>query len=180
MLNFLVILFVCVLGAISGDKLCRLSVFQITDVTVDLVSIRSELMASQNSNNTIEDSSPGPVMTFKETADLVSDAVANRHFDEAISILRSYRQRHPNLCAYEIRPDEEIETILSVYARSILKSRSGVFALLGSYEQLSSICDKLSELLADLLTIIYNSNKEPEKSSGSIEIKTDESSPLTV
>ena len=98
-------------------------------------------------------------MSFKETADLVSDAVANRHFDDAITVLRSYRHRHPSVSRYEIRPEEEIETILSVYARSILKSRSGVFALLGSYEQLSYGCDKLSEHLADLLSTIYDSSR---------------------
>lgn len=104
-------------------------------------------------------------MSFKETAEMVSDAVANRHFDEALSILRSYRQRHPSLSTFEIRPDEEIETILSVYARSILKSQSGVFALLGSYEQLSVTCEKLGELLADFVSTIYclhksNSSKD--------------------
>ena len=122
-------------------------------------------MASQSANNAIDDSSPGPFMSFKETAEMVSDAVANRHFDEALSILRSYRQRHPSLSTFEIRPDEEIETILSVYARSILKSQSGVFALLGSYEQLSVTCEKLGELLADFVSTIYclhksNSNKD--------------------
>ncbi|XP_057312815.1 protein furry homolog-like [Hydractinia symbiolongicarpus] len=155
---------------------------QITDVTVDLVSIRSELMASQKSTNNHDDSSPGPVISFRETADLVSDAVANRHFDEAITTLRAYRQRHPSLSTYEIRPDEEIETILSVYARSILKSRSGVFALLGSYEQLSVTCDKLSELLADYLTVIYdrNKNRKPMEESDNVEVKTErDSSPLS-
>lgn len=132
--------------------------FQVTDVTADLVSIRSELIALQSTSSQCEDTS-GPMMTFKETADLVSDAVANRHFNDAITVLRSYRQRHPSLSRYEIRPEEEIETILSVYARSILKSRSGVFALLGSYEQLSYICENLSEHLAELLSTIYETGK---------------------
>lgn len=146
------------------------------------MSIRSELMASQKSTNNHDDSSPGPVISFRETADLVSDAVANRHFDEAITTLRAYRQRHPSLSTYEIRPDEEIETILSVYARSILKSRSGVFALLGSYEQLSVTCDKLSELLADYLTVIYdrNKNRKPMEESDNAEVKIErDSSPLS-
>lgn len=99
-------------------------------------------------------------MTFKETAELVSDAVANRHFDEAISILRCYRQRHPSLSTCEIQADEEVETILSVYARSILRTRSGVFALLGKYEELSFICDKMSEVLADLLSSTYDYTKQ--------------------
>ena len=132
---------------------------QIKDVTVDLVTVRSELTASQNSNATVEDSSPGPIMSFKETAELVSDAVDKKQFDEALSILRCYRQRHPSLSTYEIRADEEIETILSVYARSILKTRSGVFALLGRYEELSLICDKLSETLADFLSATYEFSK---------------------
>jgi len=155
---------------------------KITDVTVDLVSIRSELIASQNSISQIDDSSPGPVMTFKEAAELVSDAVANRHFDEAISILRSYRQRHPSLSTFEIRPDEEVETILSVYARSILKSQSGVFALLGSYEQLGSVCDRLGELLADFISTIYcvhkaNKSHKHDESKRKIDVKVTESSP---
>lgn len=147
-------------------------------MTVDLISIRSELAASQSANVAIEDSSPGPIMTFKETADLVSDAVANRHFDEAISILRCYRQRHPSLSTCDVRADEEIETILSVYARSILKTRSGVFALLGKYEELSFICDKLSEVLADLLSSTYeytkvkkNEEKSKSRNNENAEIK---------
>lgn len=128
-------------------------------MTGDLVTVRSELTASQNSNATVEDSSPGPIMSFKETAELVSDAVDKKQFDEALSILRCYRQRHPSLSTYEIRADEEIETILSVYARSILKTRSGVFALLGRYEELSLVCDKLSETLADLLSATYEFSK---------------------
>ena len=95
-------------------------------------------------------------MSFKETAELVSDAVSKKQFDEALSILRCYRQRHPSLSTYEIRADEEIETILSVYARSIIKTQSGVFALLGKYEELSNICDKLSETLAELLSSTYD------------------------
>lgn len=126
---------------------------------MDLVTVRSELTASQNSNNTLDDSSPGPIMSFKETAELVSDAVDKKQFDDALSILRCYRQRHSSLSTYEIRADEEIETILSVYARSILKSRSGVFALLGRYEELSLVCDKLSETLADLLSATYELTK---------------------
>ena len=137
-------------------------------------------MASQSANNSIDDSSPGPFMSFKETAEMVSDAVANRHFDEALSILRSYRQRHPSLSTFEIRPDEEIETILSVYARSILKSQSGVFALLGSYEQLIVTCEKLGELLADFVSTIYclhksNSNKDY---TSNVNRKGTESSPV--
>lgn len=126
-------------------------------------------------------------MTFKETADLVSDAVANRHFDEAISILRCYRQRHPSLSACEVRADEEVETILSVYARSILKTRSGVFALLGKYEELSFICDKLSEVLADLLSSTYEYSKmkkteeiNKSKSSDNDELKmSNDASPVS-
>lgn len=113
-------------------------------------------------------------MSFKETAELVSDAVDKKQFDEALSILRCYRQRHPSLSTYEIRADEEVETILSVYARSILRTRTGVFALLGKYDELSYICDKLSESLADLLSATYESSRRNK-----LESKRKKTEPIT-
>ena len=116
--------------------------------------MRSELMASQQSFIHSNDNS-GEFTSYTDISNMLSNAVANRQFDEAISIVRSYKENHPNLSNGKEKPEEELETILSIYARSMLQSRSGVFALLGSYDQLAALCDKLNELLADFLSSAY-------------------------
>ena len=133
---------------------------KVTDVSADLLTIRTELIASQNSNdeNTTapdESTTSDSLGSFRETAERVSNAVATGHFHDAILVLRAYRQRH-SADKESFNAEEEVENILSIYGSSMLKSRSSVYALLGSYEQLSFTCETLSENLADLLSAVYD------------------------
>ncbi|XP_047125679.1 protein furry homolog-like isoform X1 [Hydra vulgaris] len=179
---------------------------QHSDLTTDLISMRSELITTQKSlndsavlrdtvrtatnsedifndakdsvglnnvadfNGTAESpdtftntsNNENTFTLYRDISSMLLNAVANRQFDEAISIIRSFRENYQNSSSFEVKLEEEIETILSIYAKNILKSRSGVFALLGSYDHLVTLCDKLNELLADFLSSAYERSDASE------------------
>ena len=79
----------------------------------------------------------------------IGDCLLDRHFETAVRMMKAFRTRNWN--DFTEFQDAELDTLLSIYARYLLKERTGVYALSGSTEYLSDLCDRLSECVANLI-----------------------------
>eukprot|EP00794_Sanderia_malayensis_P007422 gene7422-8242_t len=90
--------------------------------------------------------------------DKITHELSCGHFSEAIDLLRQHRTSSTDDTGasehVELLKSIDRDTLLTLLARSMVRSRSSVYVLTGSFEKLADICDQLSECMVELFAAI--------------------------
>ncbi|XP_035239904.1 protein furry homolog isoform X3 [Anguilla anguilla] len=132
------------------------SVPELVNMSQELSDLKSSLKAAARSVAAQDgpSSSSEPTFSSSEAAvQAILEGLKNSEFTTAIRCIRECRSVWPN-DIFGSGSEDEVQTLLNIYFRHQTLGQTGTFALVGSKQDLSEICVKLTELNGEIKDMI--------------------------
>ncbi|KAG5837521.1 hypothetical protein ANANG_G00240170 [Anguilla anguilla] len=132
------------------------SVPELVNMSQELSDLKSSLKAAARSVAAQDgpSSSSEPTFSSSEAAvQAILEGLKNSEFATAIRCIRECRSVWPN-DIFGSGSEDEVQTLLNIYFRHQTLGQTGTFALVGSKQDLSEICVKLTELNGEIKDMI--------------------------
>ena len=124
-----------------------------------LVDIASTLMTDDNDcwiEKQVDQGADAEFGMVEKFVAKISNFIEEGEFSDALQFLRKYRGCQDASGA--VLDDNERDIFMILFAKSLMKNKTSVFALTNSLEDLAEVCDQLSECMTELLAMICTEN----------------------
>ncbi|XP_051719028.1 protein furry homolog isoform X13 [Ctenopharyngodon idella] len=135
------------------------SVPELQNMSRELSELRSNLraaaasVASETSAERSDPSAESPYSSSEAAVQAILESLKTNEFSRAIRYIQECRKMWPS-DIFGSSSESEIQTLLNIYFRHQTLGQTGTFALVGSKQDLSEICNRITELNCEIRDMI--------------------------
>uniref|UniRef100_A0A671L2F7 Protein furry homolog n=1 Tax=Sinocyclocheilus anshuiensis TaxID=1608454 RepID=A0A671L2F7_9TELE len=135
------------------------SVPELQNISRELSELRSNLraaaasVANESAAEPREPTTESPFSSSEAAVQAILESLKTNEFSRAIRYIQECRKMWPS-DIFGSSSENEIQTLLNIYFRHQTLGQTGTFALVGSKQDLSEICNRLTELNCEIRDMI--------------------------
>uniref|UniRef100_A0A8C1X4M3 Furry homolog a (Drosophila) n=1 Tax=Cyprinus carpio TaxID=7962 RepID=A0A8C1X4M3_CYPCA len=135
------------------------SVPELQNMSRELSELRSNLQAAaasvddETAAERIDPTAESPYSSSESAVQAILESLKTNEFSKAIRYIQECRKMWPS-DIFGSSSENEIQTLLNIYFRHQTLGQTGTFALVGSKQDLSEICNRLTELNCEIRDMI--------------------------